>query len=115
MNSGDDDLTPSEDVLNQFVHSEINDRKHIMLGLVDKVAAIGIRYRAELLSCDSIRKLVFDWVMGPNDHQNLDEQALARRMIDQQRFPPGVTYSSWIATQPKSSPKKRSNEDCTQK
>lgn len=38
--------------------------------------------------------------MGPDDHQNLDEQALARRMIDQQRFPPGVTYSSWIATQP---------------
>jgi hypothetical protein len=106
--------TPSEHILVQFERGDINDLEHVLLGLINKMAQSGTQHRAELLSRESIRKLVFDWVIGQDDHHNLDEQAVARRMVDG-KFSPGSTYASWIATQPKSSPNKRLYEDRTRK
>jgi hypothetical protein len=108
QSNGTRNTTLKDHILISTHAGEMKDGEHEMFGLIKEMARIGVLHHgANTLSREAFRKLVFDWAIGPPDNVLNREQIISRREVDTTKFPiQGTQYTTWAATQPKSSPQK---------
>jgi hypothetical protein len=86
---GTEDDRPTEHILVDVVAGHRNDKTLTMFGLVAKMIEIGRANRLE--SRETVRMLVFDWIIGSADNTTSQEQRLGRRSVDIAKYQLGIS------------------------